>query len=329
MNQNPLISVIVPVYNVEAYLSRCVESIRNQTYQNLEIILVDDGTKDRCNVLCDEYALEDSRIRVIHKENGGLSSARNAGIDSAQGEYLAFVDSDDWIEPDTYEAMLAAAQKYGVKLVCAGRYDVDSKTDRKTLGLCPQKEESVSAKEVLRRIFTWDNMDSAAWDKLYDHSLFREIRFPLGKVCEDVPIMYRIVLDAGEVAMLNKPIYNYFHRPGSITTARISEKTFHFSEHTSVIYTYIREKYPDIAQEARYLRVRSLIYNLQMIALAGEEDKKQFAMQYGQSRKELRRHVLFVMSYPLFKNKDRITVLLHILGIYPLLRKIYHFLKRR
>ena len=103
MNQNPRISVIVPVYNVEQYLPRCVESILAQTYENLEILLVDDGAKDGSGAICDAYARQDERVKVIHKENGGLSSARNAGIDASTGEYLSFVDSDDWIEPDMYE----------------------------------------------------------------------------------------------------------------------------------------------------------------------------------------------------------------------------------
>lgn len=109
MLESPLISVIVPVYKVEEYLARCVDSILGQTYRNLEILLVDDGSPDRCGEICEEYAARDTRIRVIHKENGGLSSARNAAIDVAQGEYLGFVDSDDWIEPETYEALLEMA----------------------------------------------------------------------------------------------------------------------------------------------------------------------------------------------------------------------------
>ena len=117
MDQDILISVIVPVYNVEEYLPRCVDSLLSQTYEKLEIILVDDGTKDASDKICDAYAARDPRVKVIHKENGGLSSARNAGIDIASGEYLAFVDSDDWIEPDTYAHMLGIALKYGVKRV--------------------------------------------------------------------------------------------------------------------------------------------------------------------------------------------------------------------
>lgn len=328
MDQDILISVIVPVYNVQEYLPRCVDSILAQTYENLEIILVDDGTKDASDKICDEYAARDARIRVIHKENGGLSSARNAGIDIAKGEYLSFVDSDDWIEPDTYAHMLGAALKYGVKLVCAGRYDVKSRTGEKKKGLCPPREEVISGTELTRRIFLWENVDSAAWDKLYHRSLFREIRYPLGKICEDVPTTYRIALDAGKIAMCDKPVYNYFHRPGSITTASVSEKTFHFSEHTASVYADIRENHPELEPEAKYLRVRSLVYNVQSLELAGEEAKEKFAEQYRRSRRELRQHIPFILKSPFFSRKERAADVMLALGLYGGFRRLYHALKR-
>ena len=125
MNQSPRISVIVPVYNVEQYLPRCVESILAQTYENLEILLVDDGTKDNSGAICDAYARQDARVKAIHKKNGGLSSARNAGIDAATGEYLSFVDSDDWIEPQMYERLYEAATAAGTSIAQASRDEID------------------------------------------------------------------------------------------------------------------------------------------------------------------------------------------------------------
>ena len=327
MEQDILISVIVPVYNVEEYLPRCVDSILAQTYANLEIILVDDGTKDASDRICDEYARKDSRVRVIHKENGGLSSARNAGLEAASGEYLAFVDSDDWIEPETYETLLGLALREQVKLVCGGRYDISAETGLREVGLCPPRQEVVDGEEAVRRLFVWDNIDSAAWDKLYHRSLFREVRFPLGKICEDIPIMYRIFLDAGRVAMCDRPLYNYFHRPGSITTASVSEKTFHFAEHTAVIYPYICENYPGLAKEARYFRVRSLVYAMQCVDLAGEEDRCRFAPQYREAARELRKHALFLISGPFFGKKERLTDMTLALGLYRLVRRLYHGLK--
>lgn len=323
MQQDILVSVIVPVYNVEEYLGRCVESILNQTYRNLEVILVDDGAKDSSGRICDQYAAQDHRVKVIHKENGGLSSARNAGIDIASGEYLKFVDSDDWLEPDAVESLLDQALRHQVELVLGGRWDVSAATGEKKKGLCPKHQEVISGTEMVRRIFRWENCDSSACDKLFHKRLFREIRFPHGKVVEDVPIMYKIVLDAGRIALLDKPIYNYYHRSGSITYTTVSERNFHFSEHTAVIYPYILEHYPQLKREARYLRVRSLVYSVQSVDLASREDYRRFAQRCREERRELRKHIGFVLTSTFFGRKEKITDLLLALGLYRRLRRIF------
>ena len=327
MEQKPLISVIVPVYNVESLLERCVDSILGQTYEALEVILVDDGSKDRSGAICDAYAAKDSRVRVIHKENGGLSSARNAGIDAAKGTFLAFVDSDDWIERDAYAGMLEAALRQDVKLVCAGRYDVMSETGAREIGLCPQREEVISAEELLGRIFIWDQCDSAAWDKLYHASLFHELRYPLGKTSEDIPVTYLLALRAGRVAMHSKPIYNYYHRAGSITTAAVSEKTFHFAEHAAEIYPFIRENYPHIEKQAHYFLVRSLVHSVQSVDLADRNARESFKGHGDRYRRQLRRHIGYIMSSPYFGVQERITDLMLLCGIYRPLRKLYHAVK--
>lgn len=324
MNRENMISVIVPVYNVEKYLARCVDSILAQTYGNLEVILVDDGAMDSSGKICDEYAAKDGRIQVIHKANGGLSSARNAGIDAAKGEYLAFVDSDDWIEPDTYAHMLNLIYKYDVKLVCAGRFDVDGATGEKTVGLCPQKEEVITAEELVGRIFLWDNCDSSACDKLYHRSLFAKYRYPVGKVCEDVPVTYKIILGTDRAALCDKPIYNYYHRPDSITTASISEKTFHYSQHTAEIYPFIRDNYPGIEPQACFLRVRSLYHLLLTLEQAGEKVRREYAQEIRAARKALRKHTGVILRSPYFGTQERITNLLLVLGIYRYLRPLFH-----
>ena len=324
MENTPLLSVIVPVYNVEDYLGRCVDSILAQTYKNLEVILVDDGAKDSSGSVCDAYAGKDDRVRVIHKENGGLSSARNAGLDICRGTYIAFVDSDDWIEPDAYENMLKTALDLDVKLVCGGRYDVSSRTGEKKVGLCPHKTEKISAEELVGRIFTWDQCDSSACDKLYHRSLLENWRFPMGKVCEDVPVMYRIILGTDYVATYAQPIYNYFHRHGSITTSSVSDKTFHFLEHTEVIYPYIRQHHPAIADQARYLRIRALSYSCLILDTSDEKTRAHYKALYNRSRAELRRHSGFLLTSSLFSVKERTTNLLLAAGLYRRLRSLYH-----
>lgn len=318
-----LISVIVPVYKVEPYLNRCVDSILDQTYRNLEIWLVDDGSPDRCGAICDSYAAQDPRVRVIHKENGGLSSARNAAIRRATGDYVTFVDSDDYLEKDACACLAAGLEKYGASVACGGVWDVSSATGERTLGLCPKKEECVSGEEMAGRIFTWDGCDSAAWGKLYRRELFRERRYPEGWICEDVPVTYRICLEAGKIALLDRPLYNYYHRPGSITTAALSEKTFHLSHHTAQVYEYIRAHNPRILPQAEFLRVRSLVNALLMVELADGEARRGYREQYRALRRALWKHLPFVLKCPWMESRERLRDILLMLGVYRPLRPLF------
>lgn len=328
MNQEPLISVIVPVYWVENYLKKCVDSILTQTYTNLELILVDDGSPDQSGAICDAYAQKDKRVRVIHKENGGLSSARNAGLDAARGDFVAFVDSDDWIVPDTYEAMVAAAEKYQVCLVCAGRYDVVGSIQE--IGLCPEQEEVISGQELAGRIFRWDHMDSAAVDKLYGRELFEGIRYPVGMLSEDVPVTWRIAVRAGKAALIPKPVYCYFHRPNSITTTvSVSEKTFHNVQHIEKIYAEIRETLPELEPDAHYFRVMALVYVLQTLALTDAEGWKKYADQRRELERDLQKEIAYFLHCPLFSLRDRVQNLLIAYGLYRIPRKLFHMVVRR
>lgn len=327
MSRGALLSVIIPVYNVEEYLVKCVESILCQTYRNLEVILVNDGSRDGSPEICDALAARDPRVKVIHQENGGLSKARNAGIEAASGEYLTFVDSDDWIEADAYEHLLNLMEQYGVKLVCGGNYDVDGGTGEKTLGLTPAKEEVITTEEMVARMFLWQGCDSSACDKIYHRSLLETFRYPEGRVCEDVAVTYKIVLSTDRAAMSDRPFYNYYHRPGSITistAAEITDKTFHFSQHTEVIYPYIREHHPAIEPQARYLRVRSLSHILLLLEQEKAEVRQRFAEQYRHARKELKKHTWFILKTPYLGKKEKVTDILLNLGLYRHLRPIFH-----
>lgn len=323
----PLISVIVPVYKVEDYLPRCVDSLLAQTYPNLEIYLVDDGSPDRCGILCDEFAAADPRIRVIHKENGGLSSARNAGIDVAEGEYLGFVDSDDWVEPDFYEQLYAAAAKFGASMAYCGRLDEESGTGAQTVGLCPEREEVISGEEFVRRVFHWENVDSAAWDKLYRRELFREIRYPLGVICEDVPVTYRLALLGGRVAACPKPLYHYFHRPNSITTSLISPRNFRYVENVRKVEEDICQNWPQLEESARYLKTRTIGVTLQALEVSDPAVQEKFASQSREYRSQLRQQVGFIMKSSLFSQKERRDFLLMAFGLYKLPRAVYHVFK--
>lgn len=308
-----MISVIIPVYNVEPYLSRCINSVRTQAHVK-EILLIDDGSTDDSGLLCDAYAAMEPLVKVLHKKNRGLSSARNAGLDLAKGEYVSFVDSDDFLEPGAYEKLLSCAQRCQADLVCAGRYDLDGNTGIKKIGLCPEKEETLTGPEFVARVFTWQGVDSAAWDKLYKRSLFSDIRYPVGKICEDVPVTYRAALKAKRVALLPEPLYNYYHRPGSITTAPVSQKNFHFADHTQAICEDIRTRCPELLPQARYLRVWSLAHPMMLCQESGLTAS--FQSDYQACRQALAKELPFFLTSPLFSKKEKLHDLLLVLGLF-------------
>lgn len=223
MPKLPLISIIVPVFNVEPYLRRCVSSILNQTYKNLEIFLVDDGSPDNCPQICDEYAKIDFRIKVIHKENGGLSDARNVGIISSKGEYLSFVDSDDFISPEFIECLYSSVVENAVKLaVCQIDNFSDSMTRNKQKKHC---DCLLISKESALKYYTALNFDDSspfisACTKLYHRSLFDEVKFPVGKIYEDGLISYKIIDLADNIAFLKNPLYHYYVRGNGIMGQR-------------------------------------------------------------------------------------------------------------
>ena len=178
MNSQPKISVIVPVYKVENFLDRCVESIVGQTYENLEIILVDDGSPDNCPALCDAAAAKDARIRVIHQKNGGLSAARNAGLDAARGAWIGFVDSDDYIAPEMYEVLYQAVQSTGADLALCDYAEVDETGAPCLPPYTGLAQRIFTGRELLKR--ATNTMAQPAWNKLYRRAIFAQLRYPEG-----------------------------------------------------------------------------------------------------------------------------------------------------
>ena len=239
-----LVSIIVPIYGVEEYLSKCIDSIINQTYKNLEIILVDDGSPDKCPDICDAFEKKDERIKVIHKKNGGLSDARNAGIDTAHGDYFVFVDSDDWIENTMVEHLLFACKKYNVEMATCARYITDGHSTRAVAFNGPAR--AYSAEEALNEILLGKSMDVAAWDKIYVRNLFDDIRYPVGENNEDIAVFYKIVDAAGKVAHCGTNEYYYRSRPGSITKLKYSiDARKVIEKNLNSIEAFIAEKYQE------------------------------------------------------------------------------------
>lgn len=212
---DPLISVIVLVYNVEKYLHRCLDSIIHQTYTNIEILIVDDGSTDHSGIICDEYAGNDSRIKLIHQSNQGLSAARNAGLDIATGDYIMFVDSDDWVEPSFCETPLLLALQHQVELVnFSYRYMPMNRI------LKPDKTKVITSEEHIKHLILNDEitLKNYVWNKFYSRRLFQSVRFPVGKLCED-NICYIPIHLARRTYISDAILYNYTHnRPESLTS---------------------------------------------------------------------------------------------------------------
>lgn len=242
-NEMPLISVIIPVYNVSKYVTRCVESVQNQTYVNLQILLIDDGSTDESGNICDELAAGDTRIQVIHQENGGLSAARNTGLEAAKGEYVFFVDSDDWIEPETigglYEWMLENDAEIGA---CGVRYAYDIGKEDVELAFTSGNANVWSGRGSIRELILTNNICSVAWNKLYKKSLWGDIRFPEGKLHEDEFTIYKVLFRSKKVCFTPKLWYNYFQRSGSIMAELKSSASLDKLEALLQRYHYFMER---------------------------------------------------------------------------------------
>lgn len=210
-----LISVIVPIYKVEEYLDRCVNSIVNQTYKNLEIILVNDGSPDNCPQMCDEWAKKDNRIKVIHKKNGGLSDARNAGINVAAGGIISFIDSDDWIELDMFEKMINCMQEDSSDVVSCGVNWVTE--DGKSLKcVSVEKNEILDVVSCMHEIINDNKLKQHVWNKIYKTEIIKHIAFEKGKYHEDAFWSYQVFGRVNRVSLMRDAFYNYVQRNNSI-----------------------------------------------------------------------------------------------------------------
>lgn len=216
------LSVIMPVYKAEEYIYKAVDSILNQTYANLEVILVDDGSPDNCGKICDEYAEKDSRVKVIHKKNGGQADARNFGIEAASGEFIGFVDSDDYIEPYMYQEMIDYMQQNSLDIVCGDTKQIKGKK----IKFKPRHKENLiwNKNEAICENLS-GSLDNAVTNKIYKRKVIGDIRFPKGRVYEDVATIYKFIYNADRVGYLAKGYYYYIKRKGSTISTSFNSKS--------------------------------------------------------------------------------------------------------
>ncbi len=249
-----MISIIVPVYKVEPYLPKCIESIINQTYHDLEIILVDDGSPDQCGVICEEYAKKDNRIRVFHTENKGLSAARNYGIERACGEYIGFVDSDDWIEPNMYEVLLKTAKESCSEIVQCGYFRDSFSTSTISHVTMERTYTSIEALQALIQ----GEISPGVWNKLWKKECFARILFPEGHVFEEIATVYKLFDSIRTVTSVSRELYHYVRREGSIVTSHSMDNLIDFWIAHKEQYEYFSN---DVRFNSNALLINKLLYN--------------------------------------------------------------------
>lgn len=312
-NGDPLITVAVPIYNVENYLSECIDSIIAQSYKNLEIILVDDGSPDKCGELCDEYQKADMRIRVIHQKNKGLSGARNSAIDIAEGEYITFVDSDDWISQDMVEKLYQKMVEMHADMVVSG---IESFYEDGTKKSNNHEKEvlNYTREEALDCFLFNDYLTPCVCGKLYKTSLWDDVRHPEGKLFEDQFTTYKIIDRCDKIVYLTTPMYHYRKRSGSIGHSTFGKKTYHLYEAIHEEYEFIVSKYSSACPNIAVARITWEIVFVDMLILANYQDMDAVRDTQRFARKHMKevwrcgfvsgmrkgQIFLFAFSYPLY-----------------------------
>ena len=319
--ENKKISIIVPVYNMEKYLERCVDSILAQTYTNIEVILVDDGSKDSSPKICDSYAEQDSRVKVVHKINGGLSSARNAGLDVASGGYIGFVDSDDYISAEMYELLAKRLDESDCEIanVMYVRADEEGNTT-------PSKVPHNTDKEISALQFTRELMlhtgDVSVWSKLFRAEIFNGVRFPEGKLNEDLLFMLDVFCKVNKVAYVAHVGYYYFIRGGSISSG-YGKSVIDMVGNSLAAKKIVEAAYPSLRKEtARFALFQHMAY---LLLIPASESNKSNEVYQG-AKKYLRKNAIGGMFNKYLTPKNKIAIIL--LAIAPKTTAKYHQKKR-
>ena len=260
------VSIVVPVYNVETYLNYCVNSLRQQTYTNIEIILVDDGSTDASGEICDQHAQEDERVRVLHIENGGLSNARNTGVKEASTDWIIFVDSDDYYDKRTVEYLVGLRDKYGVELVATPVIEVRDYESKDFSGSLTEKSsEKLDRYTALKEMFYGNRVGTHSGGKLYKKTILLRFPYPKGMLYEDLAIAYEHIASCKHIAVGDINLYKYYRRPGSIVNSKYSDKLMDFYKAMEWNRSYIERDYPNDKEMRRALNVRYVFNGLHVV----------------------------------------------------------------
>lgn len=312
MNNSALISVIVPVYNVQKYLERCLDSILRQTYQKLEIILVDNGSTDASGRICDSYAARDERIKVIHTDNLGVSHARNTGVEAARGELLGFVDSDDCIAPDMYETLLRNLIKEDADISVCGIYQCFGENPGVAESDFNSELEVVTPYEAIS-VALENSCSYYLWNKLYKRELFSKIRFPVGKIYEDAFIMVRLLDCAKRIVYAKWPGYFYIRRADSLTLSGYDRKELDLVEACAFNLSYVKEKHPELADRANYRLLRAYFYVLDK--MPADKLSKEDVKDRNRVVRILRKNLFNILKYPWFRKSRKLAAIVLMINL--------------
>lgn len=300
-----LISIIIPVYNMELYLNRCVDSVLKQSYRNIEVILVDDGSTDRSGIICDQYKNEDVRVKVIHRENGGLSKARNSGLEVAQGEYIGFVDSDDYLAEDMYWCMMEYMLE-DVDITCCGRVCVSDEETHEAF--CLDHVEKFSQQQALEEVLLLRKMSNSVCTKLFRRELFEGLRFLPGKISEDVPMLYSLLKRARNVFHIGEGKYFNYYRKDSISNKDFYLRRMDYMLFKRDICIDIRKNYPKLIRPAEAGYIQSVLYIVGSICQSSQ--RKRYYDIEQKLKKVLRNNFLRGMMNPYLDWKTKKAVII-------------------
>ena len=277
--QDALISVILPVYNVERYLPKCMDSLFAQTYANLEFLLIDDGSGEACARLCDSYLQKDARVRVFHKPNGGLSDARNYGIARAQGQYIACVDPDDYVDADLMEYLVDLIRKYDAPMAIASHRVL--LPNGRTQEFPRRPDCAMDARECLERMLYHDGVDTSAWAKLVRRELYAGVSYPKGKLFEDIGTTYALMLQCDKIAVGFEPKYTYVVRANSIVNGAFHPGKLDLLEMTDRMARDMTARFPSLARAAERRQVYARFSTLnQMLNVRGWDRERRAIINY-------------------------------------------------
>ncbi len=320
MTKDALISIIIPVYNTERYIERCLESVINQTYNNLEIIVIDDGSEDNSYRICENFSQKDNRIILLQKENGGQASARNLGIKRATGDYISFVDSDDWIESDMYEKMLYAVKDRENSIAVCGRYKVEEDTMAKISSFTAEKEITWDFTEAVGNFLTWNNIDSSTCDKLFPAKLIKEQKFSGRMVCEDMLFVYEALKKSSSVIHIGKPLYNYLQRSGSTSKPIVYNPRIEgMLIYPKQISEDVKASFPALLKHAECFQYTNYINYSNILS------KTQAPLT--RIYKELRKNLKNILTNPFISTECKLICTLAVTGMLSVSHKIKNMLK--